>query len=354
MECVNLNDNGYLVTIALQMHGKVIDLNLTPETQNIFNDVRLYSQSGDFRDVLSTPLNDTSILSKLNEIFQKKLDKPSLNSIDEYIEHMGPKYKSFLESRAPEEYSKEDREKVCRQFSNIIFDKSLSTSTSSDDSIISCILEKLMPEFHGIFLVSIHKKKTNNIEYKLIYPTNSQENLDLLNINNFKKFANIFNKNLPDLKKISFELPVSEYIKREKVIEEDNNLTKEEKKQLMEQQKREFYEILSNWDITIKDNKIESIRMSTLTKLIKDIIGKNSFINLFDYSCSSITKYLPEEQRYHKKYLETSNIENPPYRSWGGRGRGKIKKKKAQLATKNKRHKKNKKSIKNKTKKLNH
>ena len=114
MECININDNELLITIAIQMHGKVIDLNLTPETQNIFNNVRLYSQSGDFRDVLSTPMDDTSILSSLNEIFQKKLDKPSIDSIDEYIEHMGPKYRSFLESRASDEYSKEDREKVCR------------------------------------------------------------------------------------------------------------------------------------------------------------------------------------------------------------------------------------------------
>ena len=58
--------------------------------------------------------------------------------------------------------------------------------------------------------------------------------------------------------------------------------------------------------------------MSSLTKLIKDIMGKNCFINLFDYSCNSITKYLPKEQKYYTKYLTSSDIENPSNRLWGG------------------------------------
>jgi hypothetical protein len=328
MECIN---NDYIITIAVQMHGKVIDLNLSPEKQEIFNNVRLYSQSGDYRDVLSTPVNDYSILTKLNEIFQNNLNDTTINEIDKYIEYMNPKYKSFLESRASEEYTKEDREKVCRRFDNIIFDKSFSSTTLPSDNLFSCIFERLIPEFHGIFLVSIHKKiDTNSNAYELIYPMNSnnkkpEKNLDLLNLFDFEKFANLFNKYIPDLKKYSFELPVNDYLKREKEIEENNAFSTQEKKALLEQQKKEFYKIISNWDITIKDNIINSIRMSTLIKLIKDIIGPNCFINLFDYSCNSITKYLPKEQKYNTKYLTSSDIENPSNKSWGG---NKLKKKK--------------------------
>jgi len=323
MECI---DDNYIITLAVQMHGKVIDLNLSPEKQEIFDNVRLYSQSGDYRDVLSTPMDDYSILNKLNEIFQKNLNEPTINEIDKYIEFMNPKYKSFLESRASDEYSSEDREKVCRQFDNIIFDKSFSASTLPSDNLFSCIFERLIPEFHGIFLVSIHKKidtNTNSNAYELIYPMNSnnkkpEKNLDLLNLSEFEKLAKSFDKKLPNLKKKSFELPVSEYLKREKAIEENNAFSIQEKKALLEQQKREFFEIISNWEITIKDNKINSIKMSYLIKLLKDIIGSSCFINLFDYSCNSITKYLPKEQKYYTKYLTSSDIENPSNRLWGG------------------------------------
>jgi len=333
MECI---DDNYIITLAVQMHGKVIDLNLSPEKQEIFDNVRLYSQSGDYRDVLSTPMDDYSILNKLNEIFQKNLNEPTINEIDKYIEFMNPKYKSFLESRASDEYSSEDREKVCRQFDNIIFDKSFSASTLPSDNLFSCIFERLIPEFHGIFLVSIHKKidtstnsntNTNTNTYELIYPMNSnnkklekkpEKNLDLLNLSDFEKLSKLFDKKLPNLKKISFELPVSEYLKREKAIEENNAFSIQEKKALLEQQKQEFFNIISDWKITIKDNKINSIKMSYLIKLLKDIIGSSCFINLFDYSCNSITKYLPKEQKYYTKYLTSSDIENPSNRLWGG------------------------------------
>lgn len=331
MECIN---NDYIVTLAIQMHGKVIDLNLSPEKQKVFDNVRLYSQSGDYRDVLSTPVDDYSILNELNEIFQKSLNGPTIIEIDKYIELMNPKYKSFLKSRASEEYSEEDREKVCRRFDNIIFDKSFSSSSLPSDNLFSCIFERLIPEFHGIFIVSIHKKiKPNELrpnQYELIYPNKQinkintinqkkeQINLDLLKISDFEKFANLFDQSIPDFKKISFELPVDEYLKREKEIEENNTFSKQEKNILLEQQKKEFYEIISNWNITIKNDKINSIKMSTLIKLIKDIIGPNCFINLFDYSCNSITKYLPKEQKYNTRYLTTSDIENPSDKLWGG------------------------------------
>ena len=145
MNCTNIGS--LIVTIAIQMHGKVIDLNLSPETQNTFNNVRLYSHAGDFKDVISTPVDDYNILPQLDELFQKDLNKSSINVINEYIGYSQPKYKSFLKSRVSDEYNEEDREKVCRLIHNIFFDKSLSTTTSNDNSFISCLFEKFNYEF---------------------------------------------------------------------------------------------------------------------------------------------------------------------------------------------------------------
>lgn len=351
MECID-NDT-LIVTIAVQTHGKVIDLDLSNEKQRILNNVRLYSQSGDYKDVFSTLPNDYGILDKLIEIFQKDLDKPSINEIDKYIEYMNPKYKRFLEVRASDEITSEEREKVCRYFDNIIFDKSFSSTSLPSDNIFSCLFERLLPEFHGIFVVSIHKKISPN-KYELIYPNNKKingisknKNLDLLNLKDFNSFANLFNKNLPNIKNISFELPVNEYLKREKAIEENKQFTPTEKKALIEQQKKEFFSILSDWNVTIKNDKIESIRMSYLIQLIKDIIGEksNKYINLFDYSCNSITKYIPEEHTYFKKYLKSEDIEDPANKSWGGKrlktkSKSKLKAKKTKRTKKSKRTKK--------------
>ena len=50
MECVD--NNSYVITLAIQTHGKVIDLNLSPEISHIFNNVRLFSKTGDFVDAV--------------------------------------------------------------------------------------------------------------------------------------------------------------------------------------------------------------------------------------------------------------------------------------------------------------
>lgn len=341
MECII--NNSIILTIAIQMHGKVIDLDLTPKINKIFENIRLYSHSGTYKDVLSTYSRDVDILYDLNKLFQKDLTNNSIEPINEYITSMKPNYEFFLKSRASHEYTAENIEQVCQIYDNIVFDKSFSTSTYSENPIL-CFFEQLLPEIQGIFIVSIHEKNKNN--YKLIYPhsndtNNSSQNLNLLNIEDFQKFAGVFNKILPNIEKISFSLPVNEYVNREKEINNNKSFTENEKSILIKSQKNEFYEILKSWKITMKNSKkIESIRMSFLVELLKNILGNNSYINIFDYSCSSITKYIPEEDLYYSKYLTKSDIEKPINKNWGGSTR---------KTRKHKKHKKNKKKSSKKT-----
>jgi hypothetical protein len=364
MNCTNIGS--LIVTIAIQMHGKVINLNLTPETQKIFNNVRLYSHAGDFKDVISTPFDDYNVLPDLDKLFQKNLNESSLNVINEYIYYSQPKYKSFLQSRVSDEYNEEDREKVCRLIHNINFDKSLSTTTLTDDNFINCLFEKFNYEFTGIFIVSIHEKVDED-NFTLIYPLLSDEsktkklsnknildkNLNILKIENIKKLATLFNKEISlDFIKESFIIPVQDYLNREKIIK-SSEYSQEEKNKLLLQQKNEFYQILKNWKITMKDEStIQQIKMSKLIEIIKSIFGENCVINLFDYSCNSATKYLPDEDRYNMKYLFSSDIENPPLKKWGGKSNYSSKRHKNKKNYKFKKSKKNK-NIKGKTKKCN-
>ena len=57
------------------------------------------------------------------------------------------------------------------------------------------------------------------------------------------------------------------------------------------------------------NNKITTIKLSVLVKLIKQIIGQNCFINLLDYSCNSAARYIPEEQNLSAKYMVPDDIE---------------------------------------------
>ena len=95
MECVS--NGSIIITIAIQTHGKVIDLNLSPDKNNIFKDVRLFSKAGEFVDVVSSPIQDKNILRKVNDIFQTNLNKPSLDSMNEYVKYSHPIYKRFVE-----------------------------------------------------------------------------------------------------------------------------------------------------------------------------------------------------------------------------------------------------------------
>ena len=70
MECVD--DGAYIITLAIQTHGKVIDLSLSPDTVSIFDDVRLFSKAGEFEDAMSSHAQDQNILVKVNKLFQKR------------------------------------------------------------------------------------------------------------------------------------------------------------------------------------------------------------------------------------------------------------------------------------------
>ena len=337
MDCTN--KGSIIVTIALQIHGRIIELNLSPEKTAIFDNVRLFSKAGEFEDAYTSKLGEIHILYKLNEMFQKDLQGPSIELIEQYVEYSKPKYSKFLKDYKVTTADKinEKREKVCRLFHNVTIDKILSTGFASDN-ILTRLCDSIMPEYQGIFLVSVHEKIADD-QYKLIFPdNNSSKNLNLLNVNNLQKFAYIFENVAPDVEKLASHLPYDEYLVRENAIESNPKFTEQEKEIMQEQQKKEFYGLLMSWSgIEMKNiNTIETIKLSTLVSIIKKIVGNKCKLNLFDYSCNSFTRYLPKEQIPYGKHFETYDIENPPDRTWGGKKRRKMVTKR-----RNKRNKKN-------------
>jgi len=325
MECIHIGSK--IITLAIQMHGKVIDLDLSPEKNRIFEDIRLFSKAGQFEDVATNEIAERNILNKVNEMFQIDLTQPTLRLLNEYVEYSRPRYRGFLDLYGETESKKKV---ACSQFSNITFDKSLSVA-DQDTDFLNCFINKFWSRFQGFFVVSIHEKKDEG-NYELLYPKlkTDTKNLNLLILEDFRKFADIFRSELPDLRAYSTVLPDPRlYIDDDKQIENDTTLTIEEKHRRIKGLRDDFYMLLSKWKLTLIENgnKIESIKLSVMIDLIKQIVGPSCKINLFDYSCNSVTIFVPERQRSAKMFVIPDDIEQGISRHWGGRKKPKKMKK---------------------------
>jgi hypothetical protein len=295
----------YVVSLAILMHGKVIHLDIT---NNIFDDVRLISKAGSFQDSSTTLMRERQILPKLYALLRNDLqNSSSYYKIIDYIDSVKSEYQDFIEDSIVL-----DKHKVYRTFDNITIDKSLSKKLIRPPGMLNeflCFIDSIL-EFQGIFLVSIHENE------KLIYPDENElgTNIDLLDINNLHKLADFFGTLVPNLDELTSEFP--NYLP---FHQEEMNIP-EEKEEKKEQIRNTYYELLNEWKLTKKGNNIESIRLSTFVSLIKSIIGVKCFINLFDYSCNSISKYIPKEQRGNMQYFEPTDIETGTSRtSYGGK-----------------------------------
>jgi|694.fasta_scaffold147486_3 hypothetical protein len=320
MNCTDIGSK--IVTLAIQMHGTVISLDLTDAEVDIFQNVRLFSKAGDFDDAVSSDLAERHILYKVNEMFQKDLTAPTVELINEYVEYSKPKYKNFLSHF--NQLNETRTQNVCRLFENITYDKVLSTMDDVNSGFFNCIMNRLMPPFQGFFVVSIHEKIGEN-RFELLYPKKKdKQNLNLLLLNDFIQFANICGNELPDLRKYSNILPsYKEFIDVDKKIENDKTLTSEEKEIRIEQMKEDFYQLISSWNLTIKGNTIESIKLSVMINFIKNIVGPTCKINLLDYSCNGVSMFVPKNQLPNKQYMIENDMEQGYSKTWGGKQRSK-------------------------------
>jgi hypothetical protein len=200
----------------------------------------------------------------------------------------------------------------------------LSTEDDEDSGFLNCIMNRLMPPFQGFFVVSIHEKIEEN-SFKLLYPKKKdKQNLNLLLLNDFIQFANICGNELPNLRKYSNILPSArEFIDVDKKIENNTTLTSEQKEIQIEQMKDDFYQLISRWNLTIKGNAIESIKLSVMINFIKKIVGPTCKINLLDYSCNAVSMFVPKNQLPKKQYMIENDMEEGYSKTWGGKPRSK-------------------------------
>jgi hypothetical protein len=285
-----MNNEDIVVTIAIQMHGSVVELDIQ---DNIFDNVRLFSKAGEFNDTFTNILCDIGVLQKVNKFFQHNLNAPTLNTLEDYISYYQPEYSRFLtRNRVVDQVNLQN---ISRLFPQVTIDKVF----SMDESIF---------EQMGIYLVSIHRiHSLNSLEY--LYPATAK-NPSLLKLVELERIADFFGKKMPRL--YSNELLDEKYEKQQQNIARSSKYSEQEKQILSENTRSNYYKYLQDWDIELSKNgqTIKSIRMSTLVKLIRHIVGQECKINLLDYSCNSITGILPKHKLPYAQYLQPPDIEN--------------------------------------------
>ena len=299
-------DNKLIVTIAIQMHGSIFTFDLSNETSNIFENVRLLCGAGGFKTYKTNFVEEFVLVKRLKKIFARDIDETK--SMFDILQEM----------------------KNGMVIGNITFDKTLSIGSYLDGGFLD-----------GVYLISIHRGK------KLIYPKNPNDTINLLNVTNLNRLSSIFKTTMPNIEQLSSNFPnVKFYIDQENNINKNSKITADEKINQIEEIRRQLYNSISNWSLTLDYFKknIEIIKLSVLVKIVKDIISRDCVINLLDYSCSNPSKIIPNEQNTLSKYATPYDIEQgiPNTKLGGKKKRIKSYKKKKRTLKKSARNKKHK------------
>jgi hypothetical protein len=281
-----------IITIAIMLNGDIIETNLGPNKQKIFDNTRLFRLA----NIVSEPgavFNDIKMsrIHVLNLVFQHDLPLSTYNAVDRFPAVLSG-YKSLF---LPEKH---------RYIPfNITFDKEIGTAALPTDANMVI----------GIYVVSV-LEKTSKDKFLLIYPSAEDEimtNLNLLKKTEFIEFANIFGKNGKSVLDKMFE-------KASKWPDYDNSTADD----------ATYKEELDKWNITFSPGgllnsygDISYIRLSYLVDTIKEIVGRDKCkINIFDYSPNVLSPIVSDSST---GTLYPQDIETGSDTTWGGRGRNK-------------------------------
>ena len=228
------DDDTLVITIVITMHGCVTTMeDIDPTNYNI----RYTSATEDkLKTHSSSPLKDLLTMHHLHNSFRKDTPGDSNNGIRNGLPYFDSlPYDKVLSVKDAEATNLFDR--TCGNFRDFF----------------STFIQ--LPNYFGIWVISVHKRlKPQPIkDYKYVYPEDKLRFINLLNLRGIEDLNEKFN-NIHDLKSTLI---------REGLDVENKH-------------------IYMNYDNT----RIESIRLSYLLELLKQIIGPKCDFNIYDFSCS--------------------------------------------------------------------
>lgn len=303
-ECIE--PNSYVLTISIDTHAAVINVNLNDKENEIFKNVRYYSQVGEYYYSISNVNNDVYNYRNLKNIFRKTLYEPTYVEMEKLGKTMKPIYKQMLEGYKV--YDERRYEKSCKIHNMVVYDKILSKFERLSDRYnqLYCHFNP-SDAYIGIKLISLHKNMSNatdGIKYELVTP----DDMDLSTLSGLIKLSVLING-------------------------------KDVVSQVIQEELR-APQIKDNEVIILNGDSIDVIRMSFFVSLIKLIFNDNCSINLIDFSCSHIYSKVNVAKEDKDRAMEYAlvDIEAPPNTA-GKFGGKKYKKQKKIKRTRNRKMK---------------
>jgi hypothetical protein len=252
--------NNLVFTFALNLHGSIRNLELTAENLTTFDNCRLFSRAiaGNSKDI-----------STNNSCMVRSSDKPNYEALEDNLHR--DSYKSTFDIILESENNQ------ITPLPRITYDKMLSITNNLIDSFQ-----------YGIYLISVNEKQEDGLfKFK---PQLFPGLLNLLYVDQFKKFASFFGTNINNFDSEIFE---STY----------NDLD---------------FRLWTGIELSKNKKKIMKIKMSKFIELIKSIVGSDNYFNLIDYSCSvNVTNV--NIKGYNIQPLDIENIAGE--KKWGGKRR---------------------------------
>jgi hypothetical protein len=272
------NSSNLVVTVAVIMHGQTTNLDLKPEVATLFDNSRLYQLSGKFAKARQVALMFTGTIPYLRDSFRRDLTgRTTYDLIQEYMDQTNDKYKEIEVDAGdvPAEgmgtlYEPITFDKVLRTYSSILikdYGNEREIPDSKDDNITN------------IHVISVHEKTNNGL--RLVYPLPQHAN---------QRINLLFLKDIADLGMYFGKSDLAQHV--------------------VDQFHREGIQ-----------TKIRKLRMSTIMKILKYVLGTGIYTNLFDYSCSVLSLDMSEKEKKFAQYMKEGDIETGAMRSYGGRRR---------------------------------
>jgi len=286
-----------IITIAIMLNGNIINTNLEPAEQNIFDNTRLFKLANivnepgaTFNEIQKNDIRISRIVT-LNVAFQEDLPRSTYDVVKQIPISLSKRVNKDVNLYLPEKHT-------YNPF-NITVDKEIGVEAlPTDDNMVI-----------GVYVVSVHEK-TDEDKFKIIYPSTEDErvkNLNLLKKTEFIEFANIFGKDGKTVLNTMFE-KTSKWPDYDKKTDDET-----------------YKEELDKWNITFSPGgwfwnsygDISHIRLSYLVDIIKEIAGRDKCkLNIFDYSPNALSPILSDDST---GTLYPYDIESGSRTTWGGR-----------------------------------
>jgi|UniRef100_A0A6C0IJG1 hypothetical protein len=306
----------YVITLSVLTHGRTTIMNLDPNTTSIFDNTRLYQLSRQLDYTPARCVTDTRTMSYLNTIFRKDFqNKTTFQVIQEYIDYSTPKYLSIYKENGV--YVDDN---IGNLYDPITFDKTIHTldSISSANSFFDRAIDRnIFQPMFGIFIVSVHKKTINNGKpaLKLVFPTpdveKNDQNINLLDLNSVEKLTEY----MPSLTTTIYETIHSIYEDEQPSIPSS-----------IPRHDMPVYFNKSHANMRFMEGtNIKIVRLSYIVEMIKKIFGKNTSLNIMDYSCSVLPEDFPDKDKIYQQYMKPmhnakmTDLELGSRRSFGGK-----------------------------------